>query len=122
MKITKNASGKYKLTKKAWKEIGKQAGWTKTATKYVVVDSEFNKSHYSDLIGQIVDTPPAYANVVPIESEDAVVEMKHLLARAYTYLQAYASLEKGTDIVPVVWKQQAEKWLEDANKYKGYLR
>jgi hypothetical protein len=27
MKLTKSASGKYKLTKQAWEEIGKQAGW-----------------------------------------------------------------------------------------------
>jgi len=27
MKITKTASGKYKLTKQAWEEIGKEAGW-----------------------------------------------------------------------------------------------
>ena len=109
---------KYKLTKQAWENIGQQAGWTKMATKYVVIDSEFNKSRYPDLIGQIVDTPPSYANVVPIESEDAVDEMKHLLARAYTYLQAYASLGSGSEIVPAVWKQQAEKWIEDAQRYK----
>jgi len=27
MKITKTSSGKYKITKKAWEEIGKKAGW-----------------------------------------------------------------------------------------------
>ena len=31
MKITKTASGKYKLRKQAWESIGKQAGWMKKA-------------------------------------------------------------------------------------------
>ena len=31
MKITKTADGKYKLSKKAWLEIGRKKGWTKEA-------------------------------------------------------------------------------------------
>ena len=33
MKLTKTANNKYKLTKKAWKEIGEKAGWIKIANK-----------------------------------------------------------------------------------------
>jgi len=31
MKLIKTASGKYKLTKQAWKEIGEKSGWIKKA-------------------------------------------------------------------------------------------
>jgi hypothetical protein len=31
MKLIKTASGKYKLTRRAWEKIGRQAGWIKTA-------------------------------------------------------------------------------------------
>ena len=33
MKLTKTSSGKYKITKEAWEEIGKKAGWMKKASK-----------------------------------------------------------------------------------------
>jgi hypothetical protein len=38
MKITKTASGKYKLTKKAWMEIGRKAGWSKKRPMSETVD------------------------------------------------------------------------------------
>jgi hypothetical protein len=38
MKLKKMASGKYQISKKAWKEIGKRAGWIKKAT--------FSTNHY----------------------------------------------------------------------------
>lgn len=31
--------------------------------KYKITDSDFNRANYPDLIGQIVDNPPAYAKV-----------------------------------------------------------
>jgi len=53
MKIIKTTSGEYKLSKKAWKEIGKKAGWLKEAqaidkaieeavTEHLVLPSEVN--------------------------------------------------------------------------------
>jgi len=33
------------------------------ANKYKIVDSKFNRANYPDLIGKIVDVPPAYAQV-----------------------------------------------------------
>jgi hypothetical protein len=65
MKIVKTASGKQtiKLSKKEWKDIGKKAGWIKTAEQFIVVDNEFNRAHYSDIIGEVYDNPPSYAMV-----------------------------------------------------------
>jgi hypothetical protein len=54
-----------KLSKTQWEEMGKKAGWTKTAEKYLVVDNEFNRANYPDLVGKILDKPPSYAHVAP---------------------------------------------------------
>lgn len=35
---------------------------------YKVVDNEFNRKNYPDLIGQIPSSPPAYASVEVIET------------------------------------------------------
>ena len=79
MKIIKTANHKrkIKLSKSEWQNIGKRAGWispiTKTANKFEVVfevvDSSFNRANYSDLIGKILDNPPAYANVKLIKDD-----------------------------------------------------
>lgn len=58
---------KIKISKKQWEKIGKRAGWMKTATKYEVINSDFNKANYPDLIGKILDSPPAYAQVKVIQ-------------------------------------------------------
>lgn len=40
MKLIKTASGKYKLTKQAWEEIGKKGGWNKTAMPVPLSDEQ----------------------------------------------------------------------------------
>ncbi len=71
MKLIKTASGKQtiKLSKKEWTDIGKKAGWMKISEKFVVVDNEFNRAHYKDIIGKIYDNPPSYAAVEKVESD-----------------------------------------------------
>ena len=36
---------------------------------YKVVDNEFNRAYYSDLIGKVLDTPPGYAAVEEVEED-----------------------------------------------------
>jgi hypothetical protein len=61
---------KVKMSKSQWEKIGKKAGWVKIANKkYKVVDNDFNRANYKDLIGKIYDNPPAYVNVEEIEEE-----------------------------------------------------
>ena len=50
MKIIKTASGKYKLTKKAWEEIGKKTGWTKESQGSIVTLS-LNRQVYLVYVG-----------------------------------------------------------------------
>ena len=38
-------------------------------TRYKVVDNKFNQANYPDLIGQILDSPPAYAHVELIKEK-----------------------------------------------------
>lgn len=54
---------KITLSKKQWEFIGQKTGWIKTAQKYLVIDDEFNRENYPDLIGKVLDSPPAYAKV-----------------------------------------------------------
>ena len=35
--------------------------------KYVVVDNDFNRAHYKDMIGKVYDSPPGYAHVKKVE-------------------------------------------------------
>lgn len=75
MKINKTAGkSTIKISKSEWKNIGKKAGWIKSATKYEVVDSEFNRANYPDMIGKILDKPPAYANVKLIKDDKPSLE------------------------------------------------
>ena len=67
MRILKTASGKktVKISKSEWSDIGKKAGWIKMA-QFQVVDDDFNRSHYKDIIGKTFDSPPSYAHVKKI--------------------------------------------------------
>lgn len=42
----------------------------KTAAKYLVVDNAFNRENYPDLVGKILDSPPAYAQVKEVNYRD----------------------------------------------------
>ena len=59
---------KFTLSRTQWEAMGKKAGWMKTAEKFLVVDSEFNRTNYPDMVGKIVDSPVSYARVVPISN------------------------------------------------------
>ena len=52
-------------------------------TKYEVVDSEFNQKNYPDMIGQILDNPPAYANVRLIKEKAPMKEIFRLQSRLF---------------------------------------
>lgn len=58
-----------KLSKSQWEEMGKKAGWMKTAAKYRVTDHPFNKQNYPDMIGKIVSNPPSFARVELVKDE-----------------------------------------------------
>ena len=45
------------------------------AHKYKVVDNGFNQANYPDLVGKILDTPPAYANVELIQDKPPMAEI-----------------------------------------------
>jgi len=72
MKLIKTANKtSIKITRTEWEKIGNKQGWLKKAKdnkKYEVIDSDFNRENYSDLIGKILDSPPAYAQVKVIET------------------------------------------------------
>jgi len=42
------------------------------AKQYRVVDNEFNRANYSDIIGEIYDSPPGYANVEVVEQAEEI--------------------------------------------------
>lgn len=64
---------KVKLTKKMWLEAGRKGGWIKSAG-FKVVDNDFNRANYPNLIGKILDEPPAYAQVVEVDGNDQKIE------------------------------------------------
>ena len=45
------------------------------AHKYKVVDTKFNQANYPDLIGQILDKPPAYANVQLVQDRPSMADI-----------------------------------------------
>jgi len=54
------------------------------ANKFKVTDSEFNRANYPDIIGEVFDTPPAYANVEmvrDITSMDSIFETQSKWSR-----------------------------------------
>jgi len=59
---------KITLSKSQWHEIGQKSGWLKTAGKFLVVDNEFNRTNYPDMVGKFVDSPVSYAQVVPMSN------------------------------------------------------
>lgn len=42
--------------------------------KYEIVDSEFNRKNYPDMIGKVMDSPPAYANVKLVDEQRTPME------------------------------------------------
>lgn len=72
---------KIKLSKSQWEEMGKKAGWIRTAEKYLVVDNDFNRANYPNLVGKTFDSPPSYAQVKVIKD---VEEKAGLTATAQT--------------------------------------
>ena len=44
-------------------------------TKFEIIDSDLNRAEYPDLIGQIVDDPPGYANVRLIKEKTPMEEI-----------------------------------------------
>ena len=73
--IQSNQQTKVKISKKEWTDIGKKPGWKKKAAeveKWQVIDNEFNRANYKDIIGKIypIDAPPSYAKVKKIEIAD----------------------------------------------------
>jgi len=75
MKLIKTANKhSIKITKTEWEKIGNKQGWLKKAEdnkdnkKYEVIDNDFNRENYSDLIGKVFDTPPAYVQVKVIKN------------------------------------------------------
>jgi hypothetical protein len=43
--------------------------------QYKVVDNEFNQKHYPDMIGEVLDVPPAYANVEIVKDMPSMEEI-----------------------------------------------
>jgi hypothetical protein len=85
MKIIREANKtSVKMLKSEWEKIGKKSGWITTASKYEIVDSEFNRRNYPDMIGKILDSPPAYANVRLInEDKPSLEEIFHFQSRMF---------------------------------------
>ena len=85
MKIIREANKtNIKMSKSEWEKIGKKARWITTASKYEIVDSEFNRKNYPDMIGKILDSPPAYANVRLInEDKPSLREIFHFQSRMF---------------------------------------
>lgn len=46
----------------------------KNASKFLVVDNAFNRENYPDLVGKILDSPPAYAQVKEVNYRDVVAK------------------------------------------------
>ena len=53
-------------------------------TKYKVVDNEFNRSNYPDLIDQVLDNPPAYANVIIVKEKVPMKDIFKLQNKMHT--------------------------------------
>jgi len=85
MKIIKKANKtSIKMSKSEWKNMGKKAGWITAASKYEVVDSEFNRKNYPDMIGKVLDSPPAYANVKLVrDAKPSLQEIFHFQSRMF---------------------------------------
>jgi len=45
------------------------------ADKYKVVDNEFNRANYPDLVGEVLDTPPTYANVELVKDRKSMEDI-----------------------------------------------
>jgi len=73
---------KFTLSKKQWQLVGRKAGWMKTAEKYLVVDNDFNKENYPDLVGQILSYPPGYAQVKVLQATDPQTSVEELKKKA----------------------------------------
>jgi len=52
-------------------------------TKYEVIDNPFNRENYPDLIGKILDNPPAYAQVKLIKEKMPMSEIYKLQSRMF---------------------------------------
>ena len=62
-------------------------------TRYEVVDSDFNKANYPDLIGKKLDNPPGYANVRMIQEKTPMKEIWHFQSKSFSEPTAETSLE-----------------------------
>ncbi len=70
--VTANGKQTLKMSKTEWLSIGKKAGWRVKSEKFIVIDNEFNRTNYPDLVGKIFDSPPSYAQVKPIEDKKTI--------------------------------------------------
>ena len=111
MKILKTANNKkkIKISKKEWTDIGKKAGWTKMS-QYQVVDNDFNRAHYSNIIGKIFDSPPSYAQVKEINETQEPINNE---GRTFEY---YINLDERGDFFADVRNQDGDTVFE----IKGY--
>lgn len=91
----------------------KEAVIESTKQKYIVVDNDFNRTHYKDLIGRIFDTAPSYAQVKVIDEN---TEKESAIEKEITYYPmdsistGYPSTQYLKDIVEPV-KQPEGKYL-----------
>jgi hypothetical protein len=80
-----------KLSKQQWETIGKTAKWMKTAEEYLVVNNEFNRANYPDMIGKSFDSPPAYAQVTTIKNLNKwIAQASDLLSQAEKIMRTAA--------------------------------
>jgi len=89
--------------------------------KYVVVDNDFNNSHYEDLVGRIFDEDhiPSYAHVKEIE-DDEIKENLKTITENTTMDELFDVNEGSTPYSETKWGEEISQWIYDALKEEGF--
>jgi len=56
---------------------------------FIVIDCEFNRANYKDMIGKIFKNPPGYASVIELKSKKSELDYNECLTKFTTFLSSY---------------------------------